>query len=71
MRTKPGQRRALAFAGYTFQAGPDGTTIDRSYVDVRAAGDYGCDPVGDGTYRMIPSGDVVDATERDRRLAKK
>lgn len=22
-------------------------------------GDYGCDPVGDGTFRMVPSGDVV------------
>ena len=32
-------------------------------------GDYGADPVGDGTFRMIPSGDVVDVAERNRRLA--
>ena len=30
--------------------------------------DYGCDPVGDGTYRMVPSGDIVDKIERDKRL---
>ena len=33
-------------------------------------GDYGADPVGDGTFRMIPSGDVVDWAERNRRLTK-
>lgn len=31
--------------------------------------DYGADPVGDGTFRMVPSGDVVDSGERTRRLA--
>lgn len=36
---------------------------------VRTQGrDYGADPVGDGTFRMVPSGDVVDRAERDRRL---
>jgi hypothetical protein len=33
-------------------------------------GDYGADPVGDGTFRMVPSGDVVTRDERNRRLAK-
>lgn len=33
--------------------------------------DYGCDPVGDGTYKMVPSGDIVSAEERDRRLPKR
>lgn len=37
-------------------------------VDTTRPGDYGSDPVGDGTFRMVPSGDVVDAAERDRRL---
>lgn len=37
---------------------------------IRVAGkDYGADPIGDGTFRMVPSGDVVDFTERNRRLA--
>ena len=35
---------------------------------VRRAGDYGADPLGDGTFRMVPSGDVVDLAERNRRL---
>ena len=30
--------------------------------------DYGCDPLGDGTFRMVPSGDIVDYAERCRRL---
>lgn len=33
--------------------------------------DYGADPIGDGKFRMVPSGDIVDRAERDRRLVKK
>jgi len=32
--------------------------------------DYGCDPLGDGVFKMVPSGDVVDLAERNRRLKK-
>lgn len=32
--------------------------------------DYGADPLGDGTFRMVPSGDVVDFAERQRRLGR-
>ena len=39
-------------------------------VDTARTGDYGADPIGDGTFRMVPSGDVVDREERDRRLAR-
>lgn len=42
----------------------------RRAVDVHKAGDYGADPLGNGTFRMVPSGDVVDYTERCRRLTK-
>jgi hypothetical protein len=35
------------------------------------AGDYGADPIGDGRFRMVPSGDIVDWEERNRRLARK
>lgn len=31
-------------------------------------GDYGADPIGDGKFRMVPSGDIVDYDERCRRL---
>jgi hypothetical protein len=30
--------------------------------------DYGADPIGDGTFRMVPSGDIVSKEERIRRL---
>lgn len=41
----------------------------RQLIDVRRPGDYGADPVGDGTFRMVPSGDVVDLKERNHRLS--
>lgn len=33
--------------------------------------DHGSDPIGDGKFRMVPSGDIVDRAERDRRLPRK
>lgn len=39
-------------------------------VDTSRAGDYGSDPLGDGTFRMVPSGDIVDFAERNRRLKR-
>jgi hypothetical protein len=33
-------------------------------------GDHGCDPIGGGMFRMVPSGDVVDYQERVRRLVR-
>lgn len=32
--------------------------------------DTGADPLGDGRFRMFPSGDLVDYVERCRRLAR-
>lgn len=40
----------------------------RRAIDTNKPGDYGADPMGDGTFRMVPSGDIVDAAERDKRL---
>jgi hypothetical protein len=37
-------------------------------VDTTVTGDHGSDPVGDGTFRMVPSGDVVSYEERCKRL---
>lgn len=42
----------------------------RRAVDLTATGDWGADPLGDGMFRMIPSGDVVDFEERNRRLKR-
>lgn len=46
-----------------------GASLSRT-IDLAKPGDYGADPIGDGTFRMVPSGDVVDYAERCRRLAK-
>jgi len=32
--------------------------------------DYGADPIGNGQFRMVPSGDVVDFAERCKRLPR-
>lgn len=42
----------------------------RNIIDYSKAGDYGADPLGDGKFRMIPSGDIVDFNERNNRLYK-
>ncbi len=40
-------------------------------IDLTTPGNYGADPIGDGLFKMIPSGDVVDYTERCKRLEKR
>lgn len=35
-----------------------------------AGQDIGADPLGDGRFRMVPSGDIVDTAERTRRLSQ-
>lgn len=37
-------------------------------INVSCSKDYGADPLGDGTFKMVPSGDIVDYQERKRRL---
>ncbi len=32
--------------------------------------DYGCDPLPDGTFKMVPSGDIVSKSEKEQRLNK-
>ena len=44
--------------------------IERPTVDTSKPGDFGADPLPDGTYLMVPSGDVVDYAERCRRLKR-
>lgn len=45
-------------------------TGSRPIVDTSKPGDYGADPIGDGTFRMVPSGDIVDYAERCQRLGE-
>ena len=63
-------RRELHFDGYDFTSGPSGTIIHREVIDRQTPGDYGADPIGDGTFRMVPSGDIVSFEERNRRLER-
>lgn len=43
----------------------------RGYIDIHKPGDYGADPLGNGMFKMIPSGDIVCLGERNRRLDKR
>jgi hypothetical protein len=43
----------------------------RTFIDVTKPGDYGADPVEGGMFRMVPSGDIVDAAEKEKRLGRK
>ena len=67
--TKKRERYMTVLGGYTLDMEDHGHLV-RQPLDLSKPGDYGCDPVGDGTFRMVPSGDIVDAAERDRRLGR-
>ena len=51
------------------QAMQSKTHVSRK-VDTSRASDYGASPIGDGKFRMVPSGDIVGVEERNRRLAR-
>lgn len=59
-----GQKKLMAEA-----MGLPSDTYTRT-VNVNADGDYGADPVGSGMFRMVPSGDIVNFEERNRRLRR-
>jgi hypothetical protein len=67
VKTKRGKMTVLG--AYVLDMDRGGALI-REYVDTSKPGDYGADPIGDGTYRMVPSGDVVSLEERNRRLSR-
>ena len=60
--------KRLHFAGYDFDVGPEGTRIVRGTLPKYPGTDYGCDPLQDGTFRMVPSGDIVSCEEKELRL---
>jgi hypothetical protein len=39
-----------------------------SRIDRSKSGDYGADPIGNGMFRMVPSGDIVSSSEKTKRL---
>jgi hypothetical protein len=63
--TADGQKRLMAES-----VGLPSETYIRRQLDTSKPGDHGADPIGDGTFRMVPSGDIVDYDERCRRLNK-
>jgi GNAT superfamily N-acetyltransferase len=68
--TGEGQKRMM-YENRPHQA--SGVSYDPSWdkpIDVHAPGDYGSDPLGEGKFRMVPSGDIVDFEERNKRLKK-
>lgn len=51
------------------QRAQQGGRLSRPIAAREPGKDYGADPIGDGTFRMVPSGDIVDFAERCKRLA--
>ena len=79
-RAKPRTRtkKIVDFCGYTLHIDDGHLTVEREAIDTSTPGDYGYDlhgqPDQGGLYhmfKMVPSGDVVDAAERDRRLSSR
>lgn len=48
----------------------EGGVIMRERIKVEPGKDYGADPLGDGTFKMVPSGEIVSLEERNRRLSE-
>jgi len=52
--------------GYAMDS--ESLTPCRTNVDIAHEGDYGADPIGNGMFQMVPSGDVVNLEKKRRRL---
>ncbi|MEI7639722.1 MAG: hypothetical protein WCJ37_20570 [Syntrophus sp. (in: bacteria)] len=61
--TGDGQKRLMALS-----MGLDPETYIGKRIDTKKAGDYGSDPLGNGMFRMVPSGDVAEFAERNQRM---
>ena len=65
---KKRERHMTVLGGYVLDMQDHGRLVKPTLPTYAPGEDYGCDPMGDGTFRMAPSGDVVDLQERNRRL---
>lgn len=61
----------IRFAGHSLSIKGGHLSVERKNIDTSKKGDYGADPIGDGTFRMVPSGDIVSFEERMKRLGRK
>jgi hypothetical protein len=64
--TSAGQKRLMAVS-----MGLPSETYIGKLIDLSHKGDHGADPLGDGRFRMIPSGDIVSLEERNERLKQR
>ena len=62
--TADGQKRLMAIS-----VGMNSETYISKPI-IFKPGDYGCNPIGNGTFEMVPSRDIVDYTEMKKRLNK-
>jgi len=69
-RIRPGD--SFEVFGHKFRLDATGRTeaIREPLPERKPGEDYGADPIGDGTFRMVPSGDIVSWEERNRRLKR-
>jgi hypothetical protein len=58
-------KRMTVLGGYDLD---ERGAIIRKPVQIISNADHGSDPLPDGTFRMFPSGDIVDFAERNKRL---
>jgi hypothetical protein len=63
-------RRNVNAVGYSVDLDNGNVSVQRATINTSSKGDYGCDPMPDGTFRMVPSGDIVTFEERCRRLSR-
>jgi hypothetical protein len=68
--TGAGQKRMMYENRPNQESGVGYNPVWAKPIDVNKPGDYGADPMGEGKFRMVPSGEVVDLEERNRRLKK-
>ena len=45
-------------------------SLNKPITQTAPGEDYGADPLGNGKFKMAPSGDIVDFDERCRRLKR-
>jgi len=63
--TGDGQKRLMAIS-----VGMDSETYIGKVIDLNKPGDHGCNPIGDGTFKMVPTGEIVSLEEMRKRLHK-
>lgn len=62
--------KITVFDAYTIDLDRGGALERSPKIDTSKAGDYGCDPIGGGMFRMVPSGEIVDTIEMHKRLGR-